>query len=89
MSNSILDDPELFTRNLKSFKFKLFNRVFVFETYTIKKKDNMFKRRKDDNLTIYNGCRKVEEVIIPGFIVTLTDCKDKSTQIITNDDSNI
>jgi len=41
--NSVLDDPELFDlqksvkANLKEFSFKLFGRIFRFETYTIKK----------------------------------------------------
>ena len=42
IQNDILDDQELFKiqgsvkPNLKTFKFKLFNRLFVFETYTIR-----------------------------------------------------
>ena len=40
--NSILDDPMLFDlqasakSNLKEFSFKLFGRIFMFQTYTIK-----------------------------------------------------
>jgi hypothetical protein len=41
-SNSVLDDPMLFDlqasakSNLKEFSFKLFGRIFMFQTYTIK-----------------------------------------------------